>query len=436
MSETQTITVACKLKASKEVVQEMDETLLVFASACDWINQNTPPKMTNKTAMQALAYQDVRTQFGLSANLAIQAIRRVCANRKTAFQKKRKVGTFHGTSLHKFNPTSASYDARIFSFREKDWTVSLKLLNSRQRLTLLIGNYQKHLLSGQKPSSAILVKRQDGSYYIHIQVEKPAPPIAETEKVLGVDLGRTDIASTSKGESWSGKQITEKRNHYAKMRATLQKKATKGTRTTRRRCRQLLKRLSGKEKRFQQVDWIWRTKFAIPRPQKHINHEISRNLVQNAAIKGQSIAIEDLTGIRERVNEKPRSKKDKRLSNNWAFYQLRSFLTYKCVLAGVKLILVNPAYTSQTCHKCLHIHPVKGKSYRSGKTYKCKHCGWKGDADYNGAKIIEALGRSINPPRGTGLCCKLEERSTKEYVQLTLWDALGLPKTPPAYAVG
>jgi transposase len=35
--------------------------------------------------------------------------------------------------------------------------------------------------------------------------------------------------------------------------------------------------------------------------------------------------------------------------------------------------------TACTCH------PVKGKSYRSGKTFSCGHCGWHGDADFNGA---------------------------------------------------
>jgi putative transposase len=398
MPETQSITVACKIEASNTLPKEIDETMLVFASACDWVNSNTPEKMTNKTAMQSLVYSEVRANFGLSSNLAIQAIRRVCANRKTAFQKGKKV--------KEFSPTSVSYDARIFSFRQEDWTVSLKLLSSRQRFKLLIGNYQIGLLKGKSPTSATLVKRKNGDYYIHITLDEPTNPIKETDKVLGVDLGRTDIATTSEGESWSGKQITDKRNHYAKLRAVLQRKATKGTRSTRRRCRQLLARLSGKEKRFQ----------------KHINHEISRQLVNNAVANKQAIAIEDLTGIRERTNKNPRSKKDKRLGNNWAFYQLRQFLVYKCILAGVKLILVNPAYTSQTCHKCLAIGD------RKGKKFSCSRCGNKCDADYNGAKNIEALGRIINTPGGSGLSCKL--KTDVQYIQLSLFDNLGLLKTP------
>jgi len=156
-----------------------------------------------------------------------------------------------------------------------------------------------------------------------------------------------------------------------------------------------LKRLSGREKRFQ----------------THQNHVISYQLVYKAKNNNQVIALEDLTGIRERTNELPRSKTERRRSNSWSFYQLRFFLTYKCIKFGVKLVLVNPAYTSQTCHNCLHIHPVPGKSYRSGKFFACGHCGWSGDADLNGSLNISALAAAaINQPGGPGiLSCSLQD---------------------------
>ena len=404
----QVTTVVCKLQVSHLFVSEIDRTLDAFAAACEWINGNTPENLTNKTKMQSLIYKQVRGQFGLPANLTIQAVRRVCANRKTARQKNRNV--------RKFSPTSVGYDARIFSFREEDYTVSLKLLNNRVRFDLHIGNYQKGILKGTKPKSATLVKRRDGNYYIHINLDNETPEPIATQEVLGVDLGRTDLAYTSDKDNWNGQQLNNKRNHYAWLRLILQKKASKGTRSSRRRCRQLLARLSGKEKRFQ----------------KQINHEISRQLVNKAVASKRAISLEDLTGIRERTNEQPRSKQERRRSNSWAFYELRQFLTYKCLLAGVPLILVNPAYTSQSCHKCLHI------GNRSGKSFRCVNsdCKWFGDADYNGAKNLAALGRTINTPRGSGLACKLTP-GVGEYVQLNLFgDDSGLLKTLPSAIAG
>jgi hypothetical protein len=64
-------------------------------------------------------------------------------------------------------------------------------------------------------------------------------------------------------------------------------------------------------------------------------------------------------------------------------------------------------------HQCLHIHPIKGKSYRNGKNFSCGNCGWRGDADLNGAKNIEQLGRSVNTPGGSSyLRCDLSYDSS------------------------
>ncbi len=388
----QVTTVACKLKVPVKLSDEIDETLQVFAAVCEWVNDNTPKDLTSKTKMQKLVYNDIRSRFGLSANLAIQALRRVCGNRKTARQKKRNV--------RKFSPTSVSYDARIFSFNEFDYTVSIKLIRTRAKFELDIGNYQRGILKGQKPKSATLVKRSSGKYYIHINLEHETPDKIDAKQVLGVDLGRTDIAHTSDGDSWSGQQLEKVRNKYAWLRKVLQKKASLGTRSSRRRCRQLQKRLSGKEKRFQ----------------KHINHEISRQLVNDAVASKRAISLEDLSGIRERTNQQPRNKQERRKSNSWSFFMLKQFLTYKCALAGIPLYLVDPRYTSKSCYKCGHI------GNRNGKKFSCSNisCNWKGDSDYNGAQNIAALGRILATPGGSGLACKLRTGSV-EYFQLSLF---------------
>ncbi|WP_017302718.1 zinc ribbon domain-containing protein [Spirulina subsalsa] len=49
--------------------------------------------------------------------------------------------------------------------------------------------------------------------------------------------------------------------------------------------------------------------------------------------------------------------------------------------AWVNVILVDPRYRSQTCARCHHIHPERGKFYRKGKVFKCGHCGFEIDAD-------------------------------------------------------
>jgi putative transposase len=384
----QLLTIVCKLQPSLEQAAKLEATLKAFGDACNFVNQNSDSKITNNVVLQSLLYYPIRQEFGLPANLAVRVFARVASNRKTARQKKRPVSNF----AH----SSADYDARLFDLREKNWQASLSTVEGRERISMAVGNYQKGKLSGKKPTSAQLCKHKDGQFYIHIQVKDEPPALKKTANVIGVDFGRTAIAVTSEGDKWDGKTIRDVRDQFSTVRASLQRKASKGTRSGRRRCRQILQRLSGRERRFQ--SWL--------------NHGISKTIINTALTSNALVAIEDLTGIRERTNTQPRPKTERRRSNSWAFYQLRNFLEYKGIKAGVEVLKVNPAYTSVTCHKCLGIHPTRGKSYRSGKRFDCGNCGWSGDADFNGANLIKLLGLTVNQPTGPILYCNLRARAS------------------------
>lgn len=221
-------------------------------------------------------------------------------------------------------------------------------------------------------------------------MKSQTPEPSRTTNVIGVDFGRREIAKTSTGKGWDGKQINQIRDKYARVRASLQRKAHPRTRSTRRRARQVLKRLAGRERRFQQ--WL--------------NHNISKSIIAEARGSNSIVAIEDLTGIRDRTNEKPRNKIERRRSNSWAFHQLRTFLEYKGIKEGVSVIAVPCAYTSQTCNCCLHI------GIRANKRFKCVNtrCNWVGDADSNASLVIALLGGClVNQPKGSWLSCPLGE---------------------------
>lgn len=375
----QVLTIVCKLNPTAEQVVNIEATLKAFADACNYVNQTVKPTITSASSIQNLAYPELRSVYGLSANLAVRACARVGSNRKTARQK--------GKPVKSFKPTSVDYDARIFDFREKDWTVSLTLVEGREHIKLAVSNYQRGKLAGRKPTSAQLCKHRDGQYYIHIQVKDEAPQPIKSDNVIGVDFGRREIAHTSNGEKWDGKLLQQVRDKYSRVRASLQRKATKGTRSTRRRARRLLKQLQGRERRFQ--TWL--------------NHNISKKIVQSAIATKSIVAIENLTGIRERTNTKPRNKVERFRSNSWAFYQLRQFLEYKGLQFGVEIVAVPPAWSSQTCHKCLHI------GLRSEKSFNCTNdsCLWHGDSDWNAANVLSLIGVAyVNPHRGSILSCE------------------------------
>jgi putative transposase len=372
---TQSLSVKCKLIVPVEYRPKIDETLRGFADACNQILAVAKrDNCWNTTKLHHKVYKPVREATGLKANHVCQAIRRVINNAKAVKQ------------IHKFRPTSISLDIRTFKYVESAQTVGVTLKCGRVDFNLSIGGYQVALLRGQNLTSATLKKSNKGDYYINFVVEIDTPPTGKTPKVIGVDLGRRDIATTSTGKSWSGEQIQSARDRFSRVRANVQRKRTRNS-------RRLLRRLSGRERRFQ--EWL--------------NHNISKQLVQEALVAEAALAFEDLTGIRDSLNEKPRSKTQRRRTNNWAFYQLRLFVNYKAAIAGVLVVFVPPAYTSQTCSRCRHVHPEKGKSYRNGKQFKCGHCRFEHDADINAAiAILPILGKSVSLPESSGIACLLE----------------------------
>jgi IS605 OrfB family transposase len=99
---------------------------------------------------------------------------------------------------------------------------------------------------------------------------------------------------------------------------------------------------------------------------------------------GRGIALEELTGIRDRARFR---KRQRARMSGWAFLQLRQFLTYKAMLVGVPLVLVDPRNTSRTCAECGHCE----KANRSSQArFSCKACGHTAPADLNGARNIRA----------------------------------------------
>src|SRR5439155_1156300 len=91
---------------------------------------------------------------------------------------------------------------------------------------------------------------------------------------------------------------------------------------------------------------------------------------------------EDLTHIRARITAR---KQQRSVLSAWAFHQLRFFLDYKCVDAGLPLVAVDPRNTSRTCPAC---GCVDKRNRTSQADFKCVQCGLSGHADLFAAENI------------------------------------------------
>ena len=89
------------------------------------------------------------------------------------------------------------------------------------------------------------------------------------------------------------------------------------------------------------------------------------------------IVIENVKNINKTV--KKRSPEMRRILQKSGFSKIGDRLTQKCNIRKIKVIEVNPAYTSQLCPICGYVHRENRKSQSK---FKCLNCGYSRNADY------------------------------------------------------
>ena len=342
-------TMLLKLTPTTEQHQALLETMHAFNAAANYVASIAfSEKSANKFELQKLVYGELRTTYKLPAQLAIR-----CISKATEAYKRDK------SIKPTFRPEGAIvYDPRVMALKGIE-TVSLLTLSGRVLVPFLFGRYQEARLGAIK-GQADLIYRQ-GIFSLAVTLDIPEPTPNETTDTLGVDLGIINLATDSKGETFSGEQVEKVRQRHHALRQRLQKRGTKSA-------KRHLKKLSGKEARFR----------------RNTNHVISKRIVEKAKKNHQALAIEDLRHIRTRT-ERTVKRSQRSKQSSWAFFQLRSFLSYKAVLAGVPLHLVDPAYTSRTCSRCGNSAKANRKSQA---VFCCQSCGFTCNADWNAALNI------------------------------------------------
>ena len=346
-----------KLLPTPDQADALRHTLEQANVACRFVSDTAwETKTFRQYDLHHKCYQTVREQFGLSAQVAVRAIAKVADAYKLDRKTKR---TFRTAG-------SIAYDDRILSWRLPDQTVSIWTVNGRLRIPFVCGERQLLLLQTRQGESDLGLYK--GMFFLSAACEVDEPKSVDVEGALGVDLGVINIAVDSDGQVHSASHINNVRHRHRRLRAKLQ---AKGTRSAKRK----LKRLSGKERRFA----------------KDTNHCISKKLVAKAKDTNRAIALEDLGGIRKRVTVR---RSQRATWHSWAFFQLRSFVTYKAKRLGVPVFLVDPRNTSRTCPACGHVDKTNRPTQSK---FSCVVCGFAGLADHIAAVNISRRA-AVNPP--------------------------------------
>ena len=325
------------------------ETMEVFNDACNDISRTSfENSFPNKYELHKLVYYSVKEKYHLPSQLVVRAISKVVESYK-----------INRTYIHEFNRHgSIIFDQRILSFKGLDM-VSMNTLGGRIRVPVVFGEYQRQQLSRVHGQVDLLYR--NGSFYLAVVVDVPEEPGYEPVDYIGVDFGVKNIATTSDGKNHAGDAVRRKRIATVKHRNRLQKR---GTGSAKRR----LKKISGKEKRFQRV----------------VDHNISKEIIAEAKGTGMGIALEDLTGIRQRTVVRH---EHRYIHMSWSFHQLRTYIEYKAAIAGVPTKLVNPKNTSRECPEC---HTIDKRNRPGRDNFRCIQCGYIGEADHIAAINIRS----------------------------------------------
>ncbi len=375
-----TRTIRIQLKPTPEQAALLRQTVQEYTDSFNAVCQIADAqKVRNGVELHKLTYAEQRASTSLPSQLvcaarvkATEAINSVIARRKKQIQKHRqrmKEAKKTGKPVKQLRLAKAPYshlcairyDARSFRFDRNTRMVSLVHVQQpgqiRNRALIAVkvpAYYEQYLTAEWQQESADLLSR-NGAFWLHIVVSCAISTPEPTGKAIGIDLGINRLAVTSHPHFFGSKHVKETNNRYFRLRRSLQAKGTKSA-------KKHLRKLTGKLKRFQ----------------ADANHVTAKQIV-NACQPGDTLVMENLTDIRERVKGR---RKQRRAMSNWSFGQLQSFIAYKAAWRGVNVECVDARYSSQACSHCGYIDK---RNRLSQSQFSCKHCGYQQNADLNAA---------------------------------------------------
>ncbi len=381
----QAITAKLKLELSEDQKQLVRETTLAYRDALNYASRIAfeNNKMTSGVALQKKVYNQLRSVFGLPAQMSCNVPRQVGATYKSLWTKVKQNNKLLKTGKTKKRYKGLDQPPKFVSRTctlnyKRDYSFvkgKVSLITLSGRIKVNYSGYFKHLeliKSGAEIGAAkIWYEKSKKTYYllVSLNIEVPELKPEDIKEIKGVDVGQRYLAVVTNTQNqtqfFSGKRIRHHANKYHKARKTLQQK---GTRSAKRR----LISLSGRERRFT----------------ADVNHQISKKIVSPNTL----IGLENLKHIRERTNRRSKknaSSKQRKANRNqskWSFALLHSYIDYKSILANSLAVKVPAQSTSLCCPKCGHVS--KQNRPNKGLTFTCAACNHSLHADLVGSRNV------------------------------------------------
>ncbi len=217
---------------------------------------------------------------------------------------------------------------------------------------------------------SIVYDKTSGRLEARLTVEVKANPKPGNGRVA-LDLGENILMAAAFDDGsaflYSGRQIKSVRRYWTKLRSKLRQNSRRW------------KQVAHREKA--QVDHLLRQAVS------HFLRECEKRGIGE-------VAVGNLKGIMEGKNY---GKVLNQRLYRWPFIKLVNILKYKGALMGIRVYEVEERSTSVTCHICKQ----SSRSNRKHRgLYSCS-CGWKMQADINGALNIYERAFQVSPIKGS-----------------------------------
>lgn len=215
-----------------------------------------------------------------------------------------------------------------------------------------------------KPSTVTITRTPAGRYFVTLTLDLPTPdPLPKSDKVVGVDLGLTTLATLSTGEKVANPRHLGRRLERL---ARLQ--------------RILARRKKGSKRWHRQRKLVARLHERIVDSRKDTLDKLTTRLVRENGV----ICIEDLN-VRGMVKNHSLA----RSLNDASFGMLRRMTTYKAERAGRRLVVADRFFpSSKLCNECGFRLPKLDLGVRQ---WRCEDCFALHDRDVNAAKNLMKL---------------------------------------------
>jgi len=278
-------------------------------------------------------------------------------------------------ALKKTDPT-ARYPHKTKKFSTLTWKNTAIRLNKKSNLVLANGRKTEDIIiPNWKHQVPVMVKlcwdEKSLEHELVLVFKDGSKEVAEFQetdesKIVAIDIGQIHAMATSDGEIYNGRLLRSFRQWKDYKSAKFNKLIDVKRKGSARR-RKLVKQ---KRKFLAKVE----------NTSQDILHKLTTRLVASSTMLGKTtMVVGDLSGFRASNNS---GKARNQENHSWVYNKITWMLRYKCQKAGIQFVLVDEAYTSQTCLAC------GNRKKPTGRNYKCS-CGAKFHRDILGACNIK-----------------------------------------------